>query len=99
VLLFQLGAQGADEAVPITDPTKRIEPDKEAFGRVVQDLVRIKKDLNLPATPENTRLGVHPATDCVSCHTESTRRHLISGLTRSSARLGSTDSYSELFLP
>ena len=42
------------------EPGKRVEPDKEAFRRIVQDLRQLKKDLNLPASPDTAQLNVHP---------------------------------------
>jgi hypothetical protein len=41
-------------------PNQPVKPDKEAFGRIVQDLRQLKKDLNLPASTESSQLNVHP---------------------------------------
>jgi hypothetical protein len=38
----------------------RVRPDTEAFGRIVQDLRQLKKDLAVPASPDNALLNVHP---------------------------------------
>jgi hypothetical protein len=43
-----------------SQPNQPVKPDKEAFGRIVQDLRQLKKDLNLTASPESSQLNVHP---------------------------------------
>ena len=44
----------------VVESAPPVKPDREAFGRIVQDLVQLKADLNLPSSPTTALLNVHP---------------------------------------